>query len=66
MSEMNNVNVHASNTCIVANMIELGVEVMRKVNPDYIAVGNTEEAAEMLAEALGAHIHNNIVRTSGE
>jgi hypothetical protein len=60
-----NQNLHASNTCIVANMIELGVEVMCKINPDYVAVGNTEDAREMLSEALGAHILNNIVRTAG-
>ena len=46
-------------------MIELGVEVMCKINPDYVAVGNTEDAREMLSEALGAHILNNIVRTAG-
>ena len=64
MSDQNQ-NLHASNTCIVANMIELGVEVMCKINPDFIAVGNTTEARDMLAEALGAHLLNNIVKTAG-
>ena len=65
MSDTQNENLHASNTCVVANMIEVGVEVMCKINPDFISVGNTEDAREMLAESLGAHILNNIVRTSG-
>ena len=65
MSELSEHNAHAGNTCIVGNMIELGVEVMLKIDPSYIYVEQNDAAKEALADALGAHILNNVFKEAG-
>ena len=65
MSELSEHNAHAGNTCIVCNMIELGVEVMMKIDPSYIYVEQNDAAKEALADALGAHILNNVFKEAG-
>ncbi len=65
MSELSEHNTHAGNTCIVGNMIELGVEVMMKIDPSYIYVEQNDAAKEALADALGAHILNNVFKEAG-
>ncbi len=47
MSELSEHNAHAGNTCIVGNMIELGVEVMMKIDPSYIYVEQNDAAKEI-------------------
>lgn len=53
------------NTSVIANMIEIAVEVLCKIEPDLIEVGNGEQAKEDLAEAVGAAIYTNIVKEIG-
>ncbi len=59
----NSVEMH--NTAVIANMIEVAVEVLCKIEPDLIEVGNSNEAKEDLAEAVGAAILANVVKEAG-
>jgi hypothetical protein len=65
MSDLNQQNVHATNTCIVGNMIELGVEVMMRIDPSYVYVEQNQDAKEALADSIGAHILNSIFKEAG-
>ena len=58
-------SVAMQNTAVIANMIEVAVEVLCKIEPDLIEVGNSQQAKEDLAEAVGAAIYNNILKESG-
>lgn len=57
--------VQVENTVVVANMIELATEVLTKIDPDVIEVGNDFQAKEELAEAVGAAILTNIIKKAG-
>lgn len=65
MSDLSQHNTHAANTCIVSNMIELGVEVMLKIDPSLIYIETNDEAKETLADAMGAHILNCVYKEAG-
>lgn len=65
MSELSQHNTHATNTCIVGNMIELGVEVMMRIDPSYVCVESNDDAKEALADAIGAHILNSVYKEAG-
>lgn len=58
-------NTHAINTCVVGNMIELGVEVMMRIDPSYVCVDQNDLAKEILADAMGAHILNAVFKQAG-
>ena len=53
------------NTTVIANMIEVAVESLLKINPDLIEVGNSAEAKEEMAEAAGAAIYANLQKEMG-
>ena len=57
--------VEMENTVVIANAIEVAVEVMCSINPDLIEVGNSAEAREDLAEAFGAALYANVIKESG-
>ncbi len=58
-------SVAMQNTAVIANMIEVAVEVLCKIELDLIEVGNSQQAKEDLAEAVGAAIYTNILKESG-
>ena len=53
------------NTSVIANMIEVAVEVLCKIEPDLIEVGNSEEAKVDLAEGIGASVFAEIIKEAG-
>lgn len=55
----------AQNLTAIANMIDLGAEVICRINPEYIEVGNDWSAKRDMAEAIGANILTAIIKEAG-